>query len=321
MESFSIETILMCFAGGLVGGALGGLFSFVICGLLVLAGCLIVLGGGSDFVLMQIGLGPVFGPHVGGFAAGVAASTYAAGVKKCHPGGAAKDILSPLMGTSWDVLLVGGLTAVVGHILVQVFAMTPVVNKTDVLALSVVATAILARLLFQKEMPWGNAKSITDIGYLKTDDRKISWVPWMLPLPKMALYGFGAGLLAAALAAGTKQVVDPLAAAGTISATGAFVVPLIMGWAIAAFSLIALQLGTGTIQQVPVWHCQAILAALSYMLFGNIILAGLVGALAALLQELMARMFWNHGSNHIDPPATAIAVGTLLLNLINININ
>ena len=240
---------------------------------------------------------------------------------KCHPGGAAKDILSPLMGTSWDVLLVGGLTAVVGHILVQVFAMTPVVNKTDVLALSVVATAILARLLFQKEMPWGNAKSITDIGYLKTDDRKISWVPWMLPLPKMALYGFGAGLLAAALAAGTKQVVDPLAAAGTISATGAFVVPLIMGWAIAAFSLIALQLGTGTIQQVPVWHCQAILAALSYMLFGNIILAGLVGALAALLQELMARMFWNHGSNHIDPPATAIAVGTLLLNLINININ
>ena len=93
MESFSIETILMCFAGGLVGGALGGLFSFVICGLLVLAGCLIVLGGGSDFVLMQIGLGPVFGPHVGGFAAGVAASTYAAGVKKCHPGGDRKSVV------------------------------------------------------------------------------------------------------------------------------------------------------------------------------------------------------------------------------------
>ena len=39
--------------------------------------------------------------------------------------------------------------------------------------------------------------------------------------------------------------------------------------------------------------------------------------LATALQELMARMFWNHGSNHIDPPATAITIGTFVLNNIN----
>ncbi|CCO23396.1 hypothetical protein [Maridesulfovibrio hydrothermalis] len=316
MDPFSPQTLVMCFAGGIVGGALGGLFSFIICGLMVMAGCLVIMASGSDFVLLQIGLGPIFGPHVGGFAAGVAASTYAAGIKKNHPGGAAKDILSALMGTSWDVLLVGGLAALAGHLLLQLFALIPIVNKTDMIALSVVATAFLARFLFQKEMPWGNKKSISDIGYLKTDGHKISWVPWMLPLPKMVLYGFAAGVLSAAMAAQAKIAMDPLAASGAISAAGAFVVPLILGWAAAAISLIALQLGTGAIQQVPVWHCQAILAALAYLYFGNIMIAGLVGASAALLQELMARMFWNHGSNHVDPPAAAIAVGTLMLNII-----
>ena len=39
--------------------------------------------------------------------------------------------------------------------------------------------------------------------------------------------------------------------------------------------------------------------------------------MAGAFQELMARMFWNHGSNHVDPPAVAIAFGTLALNLAN----
>jgi hypothetical protein len=38
---------------------------------------------------------------------------------------------------------------------------------------------------------------------------------------------------------------------------------------------------------------------------------GIVGAAISLV----ARTMWNHGSTHIDPPAGAIAVGTLILNL------
>lgn len=314
MDALSLDTLLICFGGGIVGAALGGLFSFVLCGLLVLTGCLVALQGGSDFLLLQVGLGPIFGPHVGGFAAGVAASTYAAGYRKNHPGGAGKDILSALLGTSWDVLLVGGLFAVFGHLLVSAFGTLPIVKDFDVLALSVATTAIVARLLFQKEMPWGNAASIRQYGYLGTGDYAISWIPWALPVPKLLLFGLGAGLVSASMAAAAKSAMTPLLAKGLVSAGSAVVVPLILGWAVAAVSLIALQLGKDSIQKVPVWHCQAVLAALAYLHFGSIAVAGLVAVLATALQELMARMFWNHGSNHVDPPACAIAVGTFVLN-------
>lgn len=80
MEAWGLKTILVCFGGGIMGAAMGPLFSFVICGLVVLSGCMFVLGGGSDFILMQIGLGPVFGPHIG-FGAALVAATYADGVK------------------------------------------------------------------------------------------------------------------------------------------------------------------------------------------------------------------------------------------------
>ena len=109
---WSFNTLLMCFAGGILGTTLGGLYAFIICGLLVLLGCISVLGGGSDFLLLNVGLGPIFGPHVGGFASGVAGVSYAIEIKKNLANPAlslgSKDILSPLIDTSWDVYLVGG---------------------------------------------------------------------------------------------------------------------------------------------------------------------------------------------------------------------
>lgn len=315
MEPFNPDTLLICFGGGIVGAALGGLFSFIICGLLVLAGCLVVLQGGSEFLLMQVGLGPIFGPHVGGFAAGVAAATYAAGIRKNHPGNAAKDILSALMNTSWDVLLVGGIFALLGHLLLQLFAMIPVINKTDIIALSVVATAIIARMLFMREMPWGNTRSIKAKGLLSSDSA-ITWIPWAQSMPKMLVFGLGAGLLSASMAAASHSALTPLAESGAVSSTGAFVVPLILGWAMAAVSLIALQFGSESIQQVPVWHAQAILAALAFLLFGSIAVAAFVSVLATFIQDFMSKLFWSHGSNHIDPPACTIAFGTLVLNLL-----
>ncbi len=314
MTALSINTLLICFGGGIVGAALGGLLSFIICALIVLGGCLVTLQGGSDYLLLQVGLGSIFGPHVGGFAAGVAASTYAAGIRKNHPTGAAKDILSPLMGTSWDVLLVGGVFALFGHLFVTLFGPLPIVKDFDVLGLTVAVSAMVARLLFQKEMPWGNPASIKEHGYLGTNNFTLSWIPWALPLPKLMVFSLGGGLLSTALAASAQSAMAPLVADGSISPTGAVVVPLIFGWAVAGVSLIGLQLGTGSVQQMPAWHCQSILAALAFLHFGSVPLAALVAVLAGLLQELMARMFWNHGSNHIDPPACAITIGTFILN-------
>ncbi len=315
MDPFSVDTLILCFGGGIVGAALGGLFSFILCGLIVLSGCLVVLNGGSEFLILQVGLGPVFGPHVGGFAAGVAAVTYAAGVRKSMPG-AGKDILAALMPQTWDVLLVGGIFAVIGHLIVQLFGTLPFVQDFDVVALSVASTAIIARLVFMKEMPWGNAASIKEKGFLK-GNLDLAWVPWTHPLPKMVLFGLGAGLFSTALAICAQTALQPLVDKGELAAGVAFVVPLILGWSIGAISLIALQLGTGSMQQVPVWHAQAILSALAYLYFGSIGVVVVVAILATLLQEFMARVFWYHGSNHIDPPACCIALGTFILNCIH----
>jgi hypothetical protein len=315
---------LICFGGGILGTALGGLLSFVFCSFSIFVGCLLVLAGGSDFILLQVGLGPIFGPHVGGFASGLAAVTYSVSFKKNLEkpalGLGAKDILSPLLATSWDVLLVGGITAVIGHILVQIFTSIPVINMFDCIALSLILTTLAARLIFQKEMPWGNSESIKECGYF---GYKCQWIPWMNIPSKQVMFGLGAGLFSGAIAMGTKGILDPMAAAGKISAAAAFVVPLIMCFSIAGFSLIALALGTlsidvqGEIQKVPVWHCQSVLAALAYLHFGSILVAGIVGIVAAFMQDIMARLFWNHGSNHVDPPACAITVGTFILNVLH----
>ena len=312
---WSFNTLLMCFAGGILGASLGGLYAFVICALAVLLGCISVLGGGSEFFLLNVGLGPIFGPHAGGFASGCAAVSYAVGVKKNLESASGKDILSPLMDTSWDVLLVGGVFAVFGHAVFNLLLKIPYVSDFDCIALTVVISAIVARLLFHKgEMPWGTKESIKEHGYLKWS---CQWIPWMNVPSRQIVFGFAAGIFAGSLAWWAKGVTDPLIAAKTISGLAGFLTCIILSWSIASFSLIALQLGTGAIQKVPVWHCQSILAALAYMHFGSILIAGFVGIGAIFLQDLMGRMFWNHGSNHVDPPACAIATGTFILNNIN----
>lgn len=316
MDPWSVDTLLMCFGGGILGAALGGLWAFVLCATLVILGSLVVLAGGPDFILMNFGIGPIFGPHVGGFCSGIAAATYAVSVKKNHPSESAKDILSPCLDTSWDVMAVGGIFAVGAHILLNLLAKVPVINWGDVLALTVVISCAAARLIFQKEMPWGDMASIKKLGYLNTDEHKISWGPWMAPLGRLIPTGLGAGLFSGALAMNFQNALTPLVEAGTVTPTVAFIIPLLMGWAISGFTLIGLQLGTGAIQKVPIPHVISLLAALGYLYTGSIAIAGIVGVLAALLQELMARMFYNHGSNHIDPPACAAAVGGFILNVL-----
>lgn len=316
MEPWSALTLLMVFGGGIAGAAFGALWAVILCALVVFAGCLIVLAGGSDFVLLQVGLGPIFGPHVGGFGAGLVAAAYAAGIKKNHPGGSAKDILSPLIDTSWDVLLVGGLTALVAHVLQQGLVKIPIVNQTDTIAFNLLITTIFARVAFCKEGVFGSSDSIKQHGLLGTANYSISWAGWQSPWSKLLIQSFGLGTLSVGLAVATKGMLDPMAAAGKISAVGAFVVPLILGWSIALLSLIALMLGSGSLQKVPVWHCPAIIGALAFLMSGVPFVGIVAAVISAVVQEFMARLIYNHGSNHIDPPATAILFCTLVINLL-----
>lgn len=310
MDPLSLNTLLICFGGGILGGILGGLFSFVLCGLFVFAGCLIVLAGGSDFMITYVGFGPIWGPHVGGFAAGVAASTYAAGIRKNHPTEAAKDILASMMPTSWDVYLVGGAFAIFGHLLN--YGLGQFLSGQDTIAITVATSGIVARLLFLKEGPFGDPASIKKHGLLGTDNYAISWVPWMLPFSRMVVFAAGVGLLSGGIAFGVGEY----AAKVGLTDGAVTTVQIVFGWSFAAMSLIALHLARDAAQQVPVWHCQAILSAIAFVKFGNLGAAVAAAIMGALLQELGARLFWNHGNNHIDPPAVGIAAGTCILSIL-----
>jgi len=310
MEPLSLTTLLVCFGGGILGGALGGLLSFVLCGLFVFSGCLIALAGGGDFMFSVIGFGPVFGPHCGGFAAGVAAANYAQGMRKNHPTGGAKDILASLMPTSWDVLLVGGIFAVLGYYCNM--GLASFLKGQDTIAITVIISALVSRALFLRQGPFGSAESIKKHGLLGTDDYNLSWVPWMLPFSRMIMFAIGIGLLSG----GTAMAIGNYAEAAGIASGATVTAQVVIGWAVAAVSLIALQLGSDAIQRVPVWHCQAILAGLAWVNFGNLGVCVIAAVAGALLQELGARLFWNHGDSHVDPPAFGIAVGTCILNLL-----
>jgi len=316
MEPWSATTLLFVFGGGIAGAAFGALWAVILCALIVLVGCIIVMSGGSDFMLLQVGLGPIFGPHVGGFGAGLAAAAYAAGIKKNHPGGAAKDILSPLTTTSWDVLLVGGIYSLIAHAFLQLEGLIPIINQTDMIACNLLILGLIVRFICFKEGIFGKTESIKQNGLFGTANYSISWAPWQSPWGKLLVMAFGWAALSVGLCTVIKPVLDPLAAAGTISAAGAFVVPLIIGWSIAILNLICLQCATGTIQPVPIWHCQAILAALAFLMTGSPVVGVVAGVLGAVLQEFCARLFYNHASTHIDPPATAICFGTLIINLL-----
>jgi hypothetical protein len=311
-----LNTVVLAFVGGIYGSCLGALWSFCLCGLLTLLGCVVVLGGGSDFLLLQVGLGPLFGPHAGGFLAGVVAASYAAGIRKNHPGGSGRDILSPLMGTSWDVLLVGGLGSVVCVLLAEAIPHIPVLRRSDSLALPIVLVSIAARIAFQRESPLGNTKSIKQYGLLGTDNYNISWIGWMSPPSHLLMIGAGMGGLAGGVALLSRQALQPMLEAGIISPAGAGTVPVIFCWGLAAMALTALQLGQGSVLKVPVAHGIAVLGAAAALSAGSIP-AGIIGGIfGAFLQELMARLFINHGSDHLDPPALTIAVGIFLYSFV-----
>lgn len=281
-------------------------------------GCAVVMAGGSDFLLLQVGLGPVFGPQAGGFLSGVVAASYASGFRGTHPAGreGGKDILSPLIGSSADVLIMGGIASVAGVLLVPVLAEIPVLREFDGLALSIVIVTFISRLIFQKEGPFGKKASRLKHGLLGTGGYSISWIAWMAPLPRLVVLGFGVGGLSSAFAMLSSAALAPMAASGAVSSAGAGTVPIIFCWGLSAIMLTGLQLGQGEIQKVPVTHCMCVVSALGFLYTGSLLAGAVCGILGALTQELGARLFYNHASDHLDPPAAGIAMGVFILNVL-----
>lgn len=287
----SLAGFLVAIGGGIFGAAIGALPAFAFVGFLVLIGVAVQLATGEAYFL-GVPFG-AFGPHVGGFASGVAAAAYAARGGKIDGG---RNILLGLMGVdSASVLLVGGAFGAFGYLVNWALSLIPGFGAglawTDTVALTVVISAIAARLIFGRAGLFGKVPA-GESRYAPPKEKR--WLPWQSDPAQLATVGIGVGLLA-----------------GYFGATFAGVGP-ILAFGLAASSIILLQFGV----KIPVTHHIALPAAIAGAASGSLIWGAVVGLGCAFVGEFMARTFLVYGDTHIDPPAATIAPMTTLVNLL-----
>ena len=272
----------VAFAGGALGAALGASAAFIFTGIFVLIGVAIAAGGGGKEFIGNVAFGPLLGPHIS-FAGGVAAAAFAA---KTGHHATGRDLGRGLAGVNRpDALLMGGVFGVIGFLLQAVIAATPVGTMTDSIALTVFLSAVIVRIAFGKTGLFGDRAQPGE------------WLAFQRDWPQVIVIGAVLGLASAFLARaiGVDKGGD------------------VTGFGFAATGLVFLHTGT----TVPVWHHIALPAAIAFTLTGGNLYAGCAAGVAgAVLGEMFARAFLNHGDTHIDPPAAAIATMTLVLKLL-----
>ena len=322
-----VYLLIAAFAGGAFGAAIGALPAFVFTGIMVIAG----EAGGLEGVTGSLAFGAFFGPHVS-FAGGAAAAAYAAKQGYMESGfdfHESKNITYAL-GTSVDVLVVGGLFGILGVLIRQVsvgFGM-----PWDPIAMGVVLSALFHRLFLgysligkvhgsglfdmtpfeRAEKRSSDAGTVSDHIKSATDRLAVEpWLPHQYKWSNVAFLGLTAGLLGAYAALETGS---PFLAFG-----------------ISAASLLFLNLG---VEKFPVTHHMTLPAstiALAVVASGEgvesglltgasdvtgLIVGALFGMLCALIGEAFQRVFYAHGDTHWDPPAAAIVIGTFIIALL-----
>lgn len=285
--------LLAAFAGGMFGATVGAIPAFIMTGLAAIVGAAIAIITGEGDLVGAVAFGPFLGPHVA-FAGGVAAAGYAASKGKLDGG---KSILTALAGVdSPDVLLVGGIFGAIGYLFTWLYNMVPAIGGlgwTDTVALSVVTTAIIVRLVFGNfglfgKVPEGYSR------WIHTD--KGAWIPWQSKPLQMITIAFAFGFPAAYV----TYAYSDLVGGGTIP---------VLFFGFSAFSLVFLQFGTN----VPVTHHVTLAAGSAVAVSGDIWWGLAFGLLGIFVGEIVACVFTSYGDTHIDPPAASLAITTFLL--------
>lgn len=278
---FDITYLLIAFAGGIFGAALGALPVFILCGVAAALGAVISITTGDGTFSTVVAWGPFLGPHVS-FAGGAAAAAFAARRGDLDSG---RDIATGLMGLDKPViLLVGGIFGALGYLLVWLIEFVPQIGEgpwTNTIALAIVINAIIARLVFGKTGVFGKVRP-GDNRWVPTDVG--AWIPWQSQPLQLLVIAVAVGLPAAYI---TSMLPG---SAGLI-------------FGITVISLIYLQYNT----TIPVTHHIALSAELVVVATGNIWWGLAFAILAAFLGEIYAVLFTAHGDTHIDPPSAALA--------------
>jgi len=346
-------------AGGAFGAAIGALPAFIFTGFVVFLGegmaiLQRAIVGNTDVTAIPqgefaagltgvLGFGALTGPHIA-FAGGVAATAYA-GKKypEMEPDGwdyhFGKNILYAF-GTKPDILAVGAIFGVLG-MLINRFAGAVLVADgtaiTDTIALSVVATAVIARVVFgyplvgkaagsglldmspfEREEP----RAATDGGEVPEEHKgRLATEPWLPHQYKwsgVAAIGLVGGVLGGFIYLQTGSI--------------------FLGYAISAISLLFLNLG---VEKIPVTHHITLIGAVGAVVvapeFADVssaviplealdttgvvvalLAAGAFGAVSGLIGEATQRVMYAHSGTHVDPPAMAIAIAMVAVAVLSI---
>lgn len=318
-----VEMLIVAFGGGLLGAALGGLAVFTLAGFVIVISEAAVAAGWEPTVLDvtltgTLGLDPVLGPHVA-FAGGVAAAAFAADRgympedTEYHPAKA----INLSLGSKPDVLVVGGIFGAFGYAVARVVAEIGI--PLDPIAFAIVFSGFVHRAVFRypiigKPMEGWLDMSAYDRGETRADGgRPIvePFLPYQSAWRNNLLLGFGVGLFSGYLAYVTAS---PFIAFGLAIITFIFVIignwqaPITLHMALPA-SIAALALLPEGAALTP----EVVAAEIS--LLSALLVGGVFGAFAGLIGELGARLFYAHGDTHLDPPAVAITVTTLIIGI------
>jgi len=293
--------LVLAFCGGMLGAAIGGLCTFVFCGLGAVVSSILLLSGNPQAAGLVDGWvtwGPLIGPQtafVGGCWAAVYAK-YNAGFEN------GRDICKPLAGlNNPKVLIVGGLGGVCGAIATWLCWLIPaysvatdagVVNvaSTNSVACGVAIAAIIGRVIYGKTGVFGKVESGVQ-RWRGTDS--ICWIPWQHDKLQIMILSIMVGL--------------PSAYLTYLNSHTHF---LIFGVMCLLFLFMILG------QAVIAGHHFAICAYFATAATGNVAWGLAAAILAGFLCEFFAFLFTAHGDSHIDPPTCSIAAVCLIQPLL-----
>ena len=291
-------SLISAFGGGVFGASIGALPAFIMTGVVASIGGLLScagIPGINELLVNNIAFGPFLGPHIC-FAGGVAASAYAKRIGKTDNGA---DIAMALNGIGdSSVLAVGGLFGVVGYIIASlfsgIFSLTPF--YTDNPGCTVFISGVIVRLLFGSR------------GMLSAPSSR-------KPLSKGAalsntlFIGFAYSLV-------VSGVYVLLAGQGFEKQLGSYHIVI---FGLAAVGLIFAEFG----QAYFGWHHIGIISAEAVMCgyacglgTGSLILGVFFGLLTTVIGDIEGNMMNTDVDSHIDPPATAIFICTILISIL-----
>jgi hypothetical protein len=329
----ALDLLLVAFAGGAIGAAVGGYAAYGLAGLVVTIGEIArvttgdggtaLVAGSTDLATVGVtglvGYGPVFGPHVA--FAGAAAATAFAGRKghldtdfSYHE---AKHLGTPL-GPRPAALAVGGVFGIVGYWLVQLSVLLSL--PWDPVAASVVLSALLHRAVFGYPLVCRLGTDVLDMSPYEEGTRRMAadgdgdgaqslvgryvvepWLPYQSEWMTVTVLGLVVGVFGGFLAV----------------ATGSY----FLAFGLTATGLLFLTAG---VDRFPVVHHMALpagIVALALPTVGPVVtvLAGAVfGALGGVFGELAQRVLYAHADTHLDPPSVSIVATTVLIAVLDL---